>query len=349
MKLKNKKNRLFLILNAIKKSVQLNNPQKKLLMNQKAAELLSAAFVEIFNNTDLRKVCENHLKDEKERSLKRQKIYLEECNQAWHSVLWCFCSLNSKGSAKASREKWFVNFSLMSDLINPEFHFKEFNGNEEKIFCAINLILRNFAGGRFLTVSKKYYGEQYNGFDNIEIPTKEDLIKMVSSNTLSLTSNNNIQNLASFKLFEIFKKNEFKLDYINKSFNDLNIISISVHDLIERFSSYGINNKFARNIKMDIFADNIDGYFAIDSRIQAVLESIGYPAININKDYHNIELFLNTVLKEEKFLGKIKINYENKSGNSNQMTSWELDRLMFSLSDSSNNILRLFLPANEDR
>lgn len=333
----------------MEKSVQLNNPKNKLSKNQKAAEVLSAAFVEIFNNTDLRNVCENLLKCEKERSLNKQKIYLEECKQKWHSVLWCFCSLNSKGSAKASRDKWFVNFSLMSDLINPEFLYKEFNGNEEKIFCAINLILRNFAGGRFLTVSKKYYGEQYNGFNNIEIPTKEDLIKTVSANHLNLTSNNNIQNTPSFKLFKLFKKNEFKLDYINKSFNDLNIISISIHDLIERCSSYGINNKFARNIKMDIFADNIDGYFAIDSRIQTILKSIGYPSVNINKDYHNIELFLNTILKEEKFLGKIKIHYENKSSNSNQITSWELDRLMFSLSDSNNNLLNHFLSANEIR
>jgi hypothetical protein len=333
----------------MEKSVQWDNPKNKLSMNQKAAELLSAAFVDIFNNTDLRKFCENHLERETARSLKRKEIYDTECKHSWQRILWCFCSLNSKGSAKASREKWCLKFSLMSDLINPEVLYTEFNGNEEKIFCAMNLILRNFAGGRFLTISKKYYGEQYNGFDNIEIPTEEDLIKIVSANTSGLLSKNNSHNTASFKLFEIFKKNEFKVESINKSFNNLNIISISVDDLIERFSSYGINNKFARNIKMDILADNIDGYFAIDSRIQTILESIGYPAFNINKDYHDIELFLNTILKEEKFLGKICFQYKNKPNNSTKMTSWELDRLMFSLSDSNNNILRLFLPANEDR
>lgn len=312
-------------------------------INQKAAEILSAAFVEIFNNIEIRKFCDNHLESETARSLKRKEIYETECKHPWQRVLWCFCSLNSKGSAKASREKWHQKFSLMSDLINPEFLYTEFNGNEEKIFCAMNLILRNFAGGRFLTISKKYYGEQYKGFDNIEIPSEKDLIKIVSAKTLDLLSYNTSHKTASFKLFEVFKKNNFKVESINRSFKDLDIISNSVDDIIEKFSCYGINKKFARNIKMDILADNIDGIFAIDSRIQTILESIGYPAFNINKVYHDIELFFNTIIKEEKYLGKICFQYKNKPNNSAKMTSWELDRLMFALSDSSNNILSQYL------
>lgn len=332
----------------MKNATHLDEKVDILLMNKNAAELLSAAFIKIFNNADIRRYCENHLESETLNSLKRQEIY-RKFKEPWQSVLWCFCSLNSKGSAKASREKWVLEFSRMSELINPEFLFKEFDKNEEKIFCAINLILRSFAGGRFLTVSKKYFGEQYKEFDSLEFPTRKDLVKIVSSNTLDLLSNNNIHVTASYKLFEIIKNSQFKVELINKSFNDLNIISISVDNLIERFSSYGISNKFARNIKMDILADNIEGYFAIDSRIQGILESIGYPKFNIDKDYNDIELFLNKILKEEKFLGKICFQYNNKQNILPKMTSWEFDRLLFFLSDSRNNILRFYLQGDSKK
>lgn len=46
-------------MNVVEKYVELDNPKNKLAMNQRAAEVLSAALLKIFNNTDLRKVCEN--------------------------------------------------------------------------------------------------------------------------------------------------------------------------------------------------------------------------------------------------------------------------------------------------
>jgi hypothetical protein len=312
-------------------------------INQRALVKLSDAFKILLNDPVLNNFCIGLLENETTNSINRRKIYLENCKEPWQTILWCFCSLNTKGSSKVSRQKWLENFSHMSGLINPDFLFKEFHGNEEKIFCAINLILRQFAGGRFLTVSKKHYQRQYEAFQNIELPDNDDLINIVSTINISLIASKGKINTTSFKLFELYKKNKFEVKSINNSFPHLDLITIKVKDLINNFKFLGISNKFARNIKMDILANNIIGYYAIDSRIQNVLESIGFGKINIDKDYEQIECFFNMLVNEEKYLGLIELKYKDRSIMFNRFSSWELDRLIFALSDSKNNILSVYL------
>lgn len=310
--------------------------------NKNAANILTNAFKGILNDQEIKNYCLNYLQIETANSIKRRNIYLEKCNEQWQTVLWCFCSLNSKGSAKASKGKWLEDFNQLSKLINPENLNSLLSGNEEKIFCAINLILRNYAGGRFLTISEKYYPKEYSEFQKIEFPKNEDLIRILDNSNLSVLELNKKFNTESYKLFNIFQKNKFQTASINESFSNLNLMTTNVLDIIKTFKQLGINKKFARNIKMDILSDNIDGYYAIDSRISGVLDKIKFGNVNLDKDYEKLEHFFNSIIKEEKYLGKVNISYKNRTAQTG-FSSWEFDRLLFKLSDSTNNILFNFL------
>ena len=71
----------------------------------------------------------------------------------------------------------------------------------------------------------------------------------------------------------------------------------------------GFGKKYSRNIMMDIYDPRFrNGYFAIDSRIQALLPLLGYQG---RRNYEHQEAYLN------EFLPDLAVE------------SWELDRLLF--------------------
>ncbi len=317
--------------------------QNRNILNNTAAVRLSSALKCILDNPELNKFSRDYLTKETKESLDRRSVYLEYAKEPWRTVLWCFCSLNSKGSTKSAKTDWINNFNHMAVLLNPAFLNSEFEGNRDKIFCAINLVLRHFAGGRFLTVSDQYYHDQYAEFKKLNLPTISDLVKVVKARELRSIKMFGKINTASHKLFEIYCSNKYQIELINRHFVGLDIMANEVNNLIKSLPSSGINRKYARNIKMDILADNIDGYYAIDSRIQGVLESCDFGKVNIDKDYDQIESFLNALISDDNYLGLVNIDYQGRCQKSRGLSSWELDRLLFALSDSKRNILNVFL------
>ena len=235
-------------------------------------------------------------------------------------------------------------FTEFIELIDPDKLRLIFNNDEEKIFCALNLILRHYVGGRFLTISKKYYQQQYEKLKKFKTLTHEILISLTSSQTKQklVKQNSKHKNTTSYFLFNLYKSHKFKKEIINETFKDFNLLETSVTDFESMPNLKGIGKKYARNIKMDIRSEDVEEAFAIDSRIKNILSAVGLRKRNLNNDYESIELLLLNITSNKNYLGSLDIKYPKRPKYLNHISGWELDRLLFGLSNQKNNILSIY-------
>jgi hypothetical protein len=318
-------------------------------LNSSAVGKISTALIKIWESDKLRRLCFEILESATTESQKKLKIYQAIQDDPYRTLVWIYFSLNSKGGVNGTRNLWCTNdanFKEVTDLITPEILYQNFNGDQEKIFYAINLIMRYYAGGRYLTVAKKYYSTEYEEVKKLPILNQSHLQILVSkikinSQALSETIKNKSKT-SSYELFSLFKKCHFNSKIINTQYNGYNLINSSI-DQIGHLN--GIGNKYSRNIKMDLRTTDVENHIAIDDRIQNILKSSGiidFDGIN-RKKYLDLESFLIKRVIESEAISKLEVSYSNRPLKLSSMTAWEFDRLLFGLSDPKNNILTPFL------
>ena len=296
-----------------------------------AAEKLSSAFIAIWNESTLRAHCEKILDNQTLESKRKKTLYNTYCTEPWQVIVWCYCSMNTKGSSKASKD-WTENngFKEMIEL------FKKFvlspTKNEREKFLAINLILRYYAGGKFLTISQKLVENFY--LDNREELTENILLEKINNEkSFDLKSyENKPQKADSWVLYKILEKHKFNPFHINEEFENLSIINSSEEAIIKKLE--GLGSKYSRNVKMDIRTPDSESFIAIDKRIKEVLNKVGLN-LNVDRYYDKIERFLVKDVVEAKLSKVIAPAYTSRPEGLNGITPWELDRLLYNLGDSS--------------
>jgi hypothetical protein len=268
------------------------------------------------------------LNDETIDSFKRKDNYQKYCKEPCHVLLWCLLSMNSKGGVENAKT-WQDKFDEILKLIEPK-RLKEKFKNDNDIFVAMNVIIRYFAGGRFLTCGQKYGIKYYSGS---EVLTFEQLTEHVlASNGFSLEKyERNNRRADSYKYFEVYREHSFENEAINKSYSNLSLTELEIRHLTNILSnSLGIKNKFARNILMDMRLPNSENLIAIDSRIDNILK----PFINGANCFEKKEEFLLQSLQSDE-LKQIypSYNLRPKHLNNCSLTAWELDRTLFNFKD----------------
>lgn len=294
--------------------------------NDLVGKLVDSIFV-LIDNEKTRDYVTQLIVFEKKLSHLRKKIYSEYSHEPWQSIIWCYCSLNSKQSRNPST--WVFKFQEISKFLDPNLLCKSFDGDSKKIFLAINIVLHRYARGRFLTTKgNNSYKIARRKFSLIHEPKQIDLIEIVSTITYRL----NIQKEKSDSkhLFNVYKINQFSKERINSNFNKLDLKKIKPDDFNKKFKLLGIGKKYSRNILMDIRnSKTYTSHYAIDSRITSILEKFGI--VNSSKmEYENIEIILENARK----LLNQKIRKEMSKCSEWKMKEfdgWTFDRLLFNL------------------
>ena len=294
-----------------------------------AAEKLSKVLIGLWANSEFRDKCETQLENQTISAKDKLENYKKFCAEPWQIIVWCYLSLNTKGSSKQSKN-WLENnnFSRLLNFIEDVI-FLNRSFNESQRFIGLNLILREFAGGKYLTIKKDLVE---TGYFNLNDPlTKESFHEKISHpNLFSLNDYEKKSKKAdSWNLFKLFIDNNFNKIEINKKYNSISIIDSKIDDLS---ILNGISKKYARNIKMDMRTPDSENYIAIDLRIKNILSKIGID-INIEKYYNEIEvLFQNNIIKDQ-LSDIIEPKYVSRPIYLKGITPWELDRLLYSFKD----------------
>jgi len=303
-----------------------------------ASEKLSSALISIWNQPSLRLRCESILENSTVESNNKMEFYNSYCKEPWQVILWCYCSLNTKGSSKASKD-WTKRdkFKEMTELFQT-FMFSNSNYNDSQKFVAINIILRNFAGGKFLTINKDLIGDIY--IKKTEKLTESLLHdKIIGSNSFNLSDYENKSTKAdSWNLFQLLRECQFDLNEIKKKFKTLSIINSHEKNLGEL---KGLSKKYSRNIKMDMRTSDSENFIAIDLRINKILNRIGLN-FNIEKKYNEIETFFIKNVIEDKLSEVLLPSYSSRPKKLKGITPWELDRLIYNLGEE--NLLESYIP-----
>jgi len=311
----------------------------------KAANNIFIALINIWSNEITQKHCLEILEKANNGARRKTEIYQYCCNEPWKVLLWIYCSLNSKGSAKGAKDNWWKEFDKLCNLIQPEKLYKVFDGDDEKVFYAINIIMRYYAGGRFLTVSKEIYPIEYANLKKLNFLDESTVKRMVLNleSKTSITNRNNIVNTPSYQLFEIYRNGSFRLKKINALYPDLDLFK-SNHQKLELLN--GVKGKYARNIKMDLRTPDVEQKIAIDDRIKKILKTAGLENIKLSTEnnYEEIESFIIYNILGSKSISSFLIHYRNRPKHLKQMTGWEIDRLLFGLTDPKKDILTVHLP-----
>lgn len=290
---------------------------------------LSAAIYSVLENVESRELISNQISFERKQSKIRNSIYQKYCDKQWKTLIWCYCSLNTKQSKNTS--PWVFHFKTILHLLDPNFLKKSFHSDNNKIFYAINLVLHRYAKGRFLTIKGNHsYQRAKLELEKINQPTRQHLIDITNKISISKTLIDKTK-VDSKHLFDIFKKSKFSKSEINKQYQNLDLTRIKPDDLIEIHKLKGINSKYSRNILMDIRNSHCyKSYYAVDSRIKGILNKYGYRIKNKEK-YSDTESLLEKI--REELNQKINKEGSNREINKfNQMDSWTLDRMLFTLS-----------------
>jgi hypothetical protein len=216
--------------------------------------------------------------------------------------------------------------------------FSNSNYNDSQKFVAINIILRNFAGGKFLTINKDLIGDIY--IKKTEKLTESLLHdKIMGLNSFNLSDYENKSTKAdSWNLFQLLRKCQFDLNEIKKKFKTLSIINSHEKNLGEL---KGLSKKYSRNIKMDMRTSDSENFIAIDLRINKILNKIGLN-FNIEKKYNEIEIFFIKNVIEDKLSEIILPSYSSRPKKLKGITPWELDRLIYNLGEE--NLLESYIP-----
>jgi hypothetical protein len=294
-----------------------------------ASVKLSEALISIWDDPKIRLFSENMFEVITKESNLKKESYNINCNEPWQVILWCYCSLNTKGSSKAAKD-WIKNgaFNEMSNQIRTFILTKNEYSVTNK-FIALNIILRYFAGGKFLTINKSIVNDVY--FKKTEELTYEKLHnKVISLNNFNFSEYEEKSTKAdSWKIFQLFRQCHFDINLINVKFKNLSILTSSVKQLEEL---NGLSNKYSRNIKMDMRTIDSENFIAIDLRINKILKKIGLN-LNINKDYNKIEDFFIKDILQNRISNKIMPNYKSRPKNIVGITPWELDRLLYNIGE----------------
>jgi hypothetical protein len=312
--------------------------ENKITELSNASEKLSLALISIWNEPILRLRCESILENRTVESNNKKEFYNSNCKEPWQVILWCYCSLNTKGSSKASKD-WIKRdkFKEMTELFQT-FIFSNSNYNDSQKFVAINIILRNFAGGKFLTINKGLIADIYLKKTE-ELTTSLLHDKIMSVNSFNLSDYENKSTKAdSWNLFQLFRECNFDVNEIKKKFQKLSIIDSTEKNLGEL---KGLSKKYSRNIKMDMRTSDSENFIAIDLRINKILNRIGLN-FNIEKKYNEIEIFFIKNVIEDKLSEVILPSYSSRPTNLKGITPWELDRLIYNLGEE--NLLELYIP-----
>ena len=294
--------------------------------NDLVGKLVDSLFA-LINNEKTRNYLTQLIVCEKKLSRLRKKIYSEYSKEPWQSIIWCYCSLNSKQSRNSST--WVFKFKEISKFLDPDLLCKSFDGDSKKIFLAINIVLHRYAGGRFLTTKgNDSYRTARCKFDSIHEPKQIDLIQIVG--TIKCPLNIQKEKSDSKHLFNIYKINQFSKERINSNFNRLDLKKIKPDDLNKKFKLLGIGKKYSRNILMDIRNSKVNiSHYAIDSRITSILDKFGL--IDSGKmEYENIEIILDNARKQlnQKIRKEMSKCCDWKM---KEFDSWTFDRLLFNL------------------
>ena len=264
------------------------------------------------------------LSEETINSHERSRIYELHCNEPWKSMLWCSLSLNNKGSS-ANAKSWHSKFHDIIKYISPS-ELKLSFESDEHIFIAMNIIARYFAGGRMLTCSKNK-GIAY--LKNNESLNKETL-KMSVQNSGLFNFESYLKNKSKADITNLFLEWQL-LDFndhrINEYYCNLDLKDLSAKELsCQVGEELGINNKYSRNILMDMRLNKVEYNFAIDSRIDNILDKINFEASSFKAK----EKLLQSVLEDSK-IKKIVPTYNSRPLylTEKSITGWELDRILF--------------------
>jgi len=285
-------------------------------------KLLTQIIIEIFSNEAEKEKCLAILEENTIRAEFNKNIYKKYCDQPWKIIVWYWLSLNSKGGSKNAKD-WHENINNVLELINPDSLRKSFNNNEE-ILIAINIILRHYAGGRFLTLSNKKLLNAYLLDETLNLEVLKNKVyqaKLVSKDH---------KKVDSYKLFKLFKDCDFNTEIINSKYPKICLIK----DEIESLKINGIGDKYARNVRMDMRTNDSENFIAIDLRIINILEKVGLKKIRINnKIYKEIENAFNNIILKNKKIIELDINYSSRPNYNDSMTSWELDRILYNIAE----------------
>lgn len=294
-----------------------------------AADKLSTVLISIWNDPRLRLYCENLLENLTKESNKKMTIHTSCCKEPWQIILWCYCSLNTKGSSKAAKEWTKIDrYNLMVELFH-KFILSENKFSESQKFIAINCLLRYFAGGKFLTVRKDLIGDIY--IEKSEVITTEFLEeKLMIVNDFDIEEYEKKAIKAdAWYLFQLLKECQFDINEINNKFQNVSIIDGSENDLMKL---KGVSKKYSRNIKMDLRTTDSENFIAIDSRLGRILKKLDLSS-NVEKKYNEIEYFFNKHIIEDRISKVIVPSYSSRPKKLIGISSWELDRLIYNLGE----------------
>lgn len=266
-------------------------------------------------------------------SQNRKVVYEASCNEPWKTMLWCSLSLNNKGSASKAMP-WHSKFHDILNYLSPS-QLKENYRNDEQRFIAMNIIARHFAGGRMLTCSQDKGITYINKEERID----RTLIKKKVEDSYLFKIELYLENKSSADITNLFLEWQllrFDEQRINEYYSNLELKNLSAEDLSYQIGDeLKINKKYSRNILMDMRLNKAEYNFAIDSRIDNILNKIKFESSSFNAK----EKFLKSVLKNE-VLKKIIPNYSSRPSClfNQSITGWELDRLLFRFNDELLNL-----------
>lgn len=280
-----------------------------------------------------RELIELVLDKESMESQKRKEIYEAFCIEPWKTMLWCTLSLNNKGSS-FNAMPWHSKFYDILNFLSPSQLKAEYE-NDEQRFIAMNIVARHYAGGRMLTCSKDKGISYFNKQERIDQNTIKKKVQDSYRFKIDLyLENKSIADITN--LFLEWQLLHFDEQSINEYYSNLNMNNLSAEDLSYQIGDeLKINKKYSRNILMDMRQKKAEYDFAIDSRIDNILNKIKLEATSFNTK----EKFLKSVLKNE-VLKKIIPNYPSRPSYlvNQSITGWELDRLLFRFNDELLNI-----------